>query len=139
MKPSLLSPLLLRGIIPAALVFLLVNPLAGMAQSATQDHLVSPQALQQQVQSASETRQQNIRTVTDFLSTPTAERAMCDAHYDPVQLRTAIPTLSDQELANLAARSSDAQQKFAAGYIGQGLLTLIIICVVIIIIVAIVH
>jgi hypothetical protein len=139
MKLSILSPLLLRGIVPAALSFLLVNPMASMAQSTTQDHLVSPQALQQQVQSASETRQQNIRTVTDFLSTPTAERAMHDAHYDPVQVRTAIPTLSDQELANLASRSSDAEQKFSAGYIGQGLLTLIIICVVIIIIVAIVH
>jgi hypothetical protein len=139
MKLSILSPLLLRGIVPAALSFLLVNPMASMAQSTTQDHLVSPQALQQQVQSASETRQQNIRTVTDFLSTPTAERVMHDAHYDPVQVRTAIPTLSDQELANLASRSSDAEQKFSAGYIGQGLLTLIIICVVIIIIVAIVH
>ena len=139
MKPSILSPLLLRGIIPAALAFVLVNPTASMAQSTTQDHLVSPQVLQQQVESASETRQQNIRTVTNFLSTPTAERAMRDAHYDPVQVRTAIPTLSDQELANLASRSSDAQQKFSAGYIGQGLLTLIIICVVIIIIVAIVH
>jgi hypothetical protein len=139
MKRSIFSPLLLRGIIPAALIFLLVNPAAGMAQSTAQDHLVSPQVLQQQVQSTSETRQQNIRTVTDFLSTPIAERAMHDAHYDPVQVRTAIPTLSDQELANLASRSADAQQKFAAGYIGQGLLTLIIICVVIIIIVAIVH
>lgn len=139
MKRSILSPLVLRGIIPAALAFLLVNPTAGTAQSTTQDHLVSPQVLQQQVQSASETRQQNIRTVTDFLSTPIAEHAMRDAHYDPVQVRTAIPTLSDQELANLASRSADAQQKFAAGYIGQGLLTLIIVCVVIIIIVAIVH
>jgi hypothetical protein len=139
MKQFILPPVLLRGIIPAALTFLLLNPTASMAQSATPDHLVSPQVLQQQVQSASETRQQNIRTVTDFLSTPTAEHAMRDAHYDPVQVRTAIPTLSDQELANLASRSADAQQKFSAGYIGQGLLTLIIICVVIIIIVAIVH
>lgn len=138
MKQSILSPLL-RGVFPAALALLLINPTAGMAQSSTQDHLVPPQVLQQQVQNASETRQQNIKTVTDFLSTPIADRAMRDAHYDPVQVRTAIPTLSDQELANLASRSADAQQKFAAGYIGQGLLTLIIVCVVIIIIVAIVH
>jgi len=139
MKPSILPHLLLRGIACAVLAFLLVNPAAGVAQASAQDHLVSPQALQQQVQRASETRQQNIRTVTDFLSTPIAEHAIRDAHYDPLQVRTAIPTLSDQELANLAARSADAQQKFAAGYIGQGLLTLIIVCIVIIIIVAIVH
>ena len=139
MKKSFLSPLLLRGIVPAALAFLVACPPASFAQATSQDHLVSPQALQQQVQSASQTREQNIRTVTEFLSTPIAERAMRDSHYDPVQVRTAIPTLSDQELSNLASRATDAQQKFAAGYIGQGLLTLIIVCVVIIIIVAIVH
>jgi len=139
MKKSFLSPILLRGIVPAALITLLAGPAAGFAQATTQDHLVSPQALQQQVQTTSQTREQNIRTVTEFLSTPIADRAMRDAHYDPVQVRTAIPTLSDQDLSNLASRATDAQQKFAAGYIGQGLLTLIIVCVVIIIIVAIVH
>lgn len=139
MNKSPISHLILRGIVPAALAFLLICPSNTFAQTAAPDHLVSPQALQQQVQSASQTREQNIRTVTDFLSTPIAERAMRDAHYDPVQVRTAIPTLSDQELANLSARATDAQQKFAAGYIGQGLLTLIIVCVVIIIIVAIIH
>jgi hypothetical protein len=137
-KPSL-PHILLRGIVPAALSLVLICPSASFAQTAAPDHLVSPQALEQQVQSASQSREQNIQTVTGFLSTPIAEHAMRDAHYDPVQVRTAIPTLSNQELANLASRASDAQQKFAAGYIGQGLLTLIIVCVVIIIIVAIVH
>jgi hypothetical protein len=139
MNKSILSPILLRGIIPAALAFLLVCPTNIFAQAAPADHLVSPQAMQQQVESVSQTREQNIRTVTDFLSTPIAEHAMRDAHYDPVQVRTAIPTLSDQELSDLSSRATDAQQKFSAGYIGQGLLTLIIICVVIIIIVAIIH
>jgi hypothetical protein len=139
MNKSFLPHTLLRGIVPAALSFFLVCPVATLAQTAAPDHLVSPQALQQEVQSASQSREQNIRSVTDFLGTPLAEHAMRDAHYDPVQVRTAIPTLSNQELSNLAARASDAQQKFSAGYIGQGMLTLIIVLIAVIIIVAIVH
>jgi hypothetical protein len=104
-----------------------------------QDHLVSPDALHQQVQANAATRRQNIDTVTNFLSTPIAERAMKSHHYDPVKVRSAIPTLSDEELANLASRASDAQQKFAAGFLGVGVLTLLIIIIVVIIVVAAVH
>lgn len=104
-----------------------------------QDHVVSQQALQQQIQTNTATRQQNIDTLTKFLSTPTAERAMKDHHFDPVKVRTAIPTLSDQELANLASRASDAQQKFSAGLLGLGMLLVILIAIVVIIVVVAVH
>jgi hypothetical protein len=139
MKPSILSNILLRGLIPAALALLLAFPLDAFAQSAAQDHIVSSQSLEQQVQSASRTRQQNIETVTNLLSTPIAERAMRNAHFDPVQVRTAVPTLSDQELANLATRAADVQQKISAGVLGFGLTTLLIIAIVILIVVAIVR
>jgi hypothetical protein len=138
-KQHILSILLLRGFIPAALVFLLAFPPSSFAQAAPQDHLVSPEQMQQQVATASQSRQQNIQTITNLLNTPTAERAMRNAHFDPVQVRTAVPTLSDQELANLAARSADVQQKIAAGGLGIGLTTLIVIVAIIIIVVAIVH
>ncbi len=137
MQRSTLPPILLRGIFPAALAVFSACPL--FAQPAPQEHLVSPQVLQQQAQSVSETRAQNIRTVTDFLSTPVAERALRDAHFDPVQVQTAVPTLSDQELSNLAARATGAQQQFSAGYLSQSMLTLIIVLIAVIIIVAIIH
>jgi hypothetical protein len=139
MKSSMLSIVLLRGIIPAALALLLAFPQDTFSQAAAQDHLVSPQSLEQQVESASQTRQQNIQTITNLLRTPIAERAMRNAHFDPVQVRTAVPTLSDQELANLAARSADVQQKISAGVLGFGLTTLLIIAVIILIVVAIVR
>jgi len=47
--------------------------------------------------------------------------------------------LSDQELASLAARSNDVQQKFAAGSLSKTELGLIAIAFVVIIIVIIVH
>ena len=104
-----------------------------------QDHVVSSQALQQQIQTNTATRQQNIDTLTKFLSTPTADHAMRDHHFDPVKVRTAIPTLSDQELANLASRANDAQQKFSAGLLGLGMLLIILIAIVVIIVVVAVH
>jgi DNA-binding PucR family transcriptional regulator len=122
------------AVLAAVLAVLLLAPAVR-----AQDHLVSPDALQQQVQANAATRQQNINTVTNFLSTPIAERAMQSHHYDPVKVRSAIPTLSDEELANLASRASDAQQKFSAGVLGVGVLTLLILIVVVIIVVAIVH
>src|SRR6266853_4715975 len=105
---NLRSPfaLLIRAILPAILVVLLAMPSASVAQTsdpqaADQDHIVTSLALQQQVQTSSADRQRNIDTVTQFLSSPQADRAMHDAKVDAKQVRSAIPTLSDQELANL--------------------------------------
>ncbi|HZP05008.1 MAG TPA: hypothetical protein VFB43_08920 [Terracidiphilus sp.] len=139
MRLSTLSAIVLRALIPAALTVLLAFPGDIFAQSTQPEHLVSPQTLQQQVESASHTRQQNIKTITDLLNTPIAERAMRDAHYDPIQVKTAVPTLSDQELASLAVRATDVQQKISGGVLGFGLITLLVIALIIIIVVAIVH
>jgi hypothetical protein len=139
MRLSTLSAIVLRALIPAALTVLLAFPGDIFAQSTQPEHLVSPQTLQQQVESASHTRLQNIKTITDLLNTPIAERAMRDAHYDPIQVKTAVPTLSDQELASLAVRATDVQQKISGGVLGFGLITLLVIALIIIIVVAIVH
>lgn len=139
MKLSTLSAIMLRALIPAALTVLLAFPGDIFAQSTQPDHLVSPERLQQLVESASHTRQENIKTITDLLNTPVAESAMRDAHYDPVQVKTAIPTLSDQELASLATRAADVQQKISGGVLGFGLTTLLIIALIILIVVAIVR
>jgi hypothetical protein len=131
--------LLARGVATAALLPLLACPPALRAQTATptdDTHLVSPSDLQQQMQSASETRQKNIETVTNFLSMPGADDAMRNAHLDPNQVRQAVPTLSDAELANLSARATHAQQQFAAGFLGLGWILTIVVIIAIIIIVA---
>ncbi|MFY9853323.1 MAG: hypothetical protein WAK26_05545 [Terracidiphilus sp.] len=136
---SVLSMLPSRGVVPVTLFLLLTSPTNLFSQSATEDHIVSPRAMQQQVESSSAKRQKDIATVTGFLASPQAERAMRDAHIDPAQVRTAIPTLSDQELASLSARATDAQQKFAAGALTNDMLLLVILIVAVIIIVAVVR
>lgn len=139
MRRSLISKTLIQGVLPGALVVALAFPAEIFSQAAQPDHIVSSQALQQRLQSSSAARQQQIGTLTGFLSSPAADRAMRDAHINPEQVRTAIPTLSDEELASLAARATDAQQKFSAGMMNNDMLLIVILLVAIIIIVAVVH
>jgi len=110
-------------------VFLLPSDL--MAQS----HVVSPADLQQQVMSASQVRDHNLQTVRNFLSTPTAEKALKSSHVNPQQVQTAVSTLSDQELADLAARADKAQTDFAAGRISDRDLILIILGIAILVLI----
>jgi hypothetical protein len=126
--------------IPGVLVCTLAFPSAIFSQAAQQDHVVTSQAMQQQLQESTAERQRNIETVTNFLSSPTALRAMHDSNIDPTQIKTAIPTLSNEELANLATRANDAQTKFAAGsFSNHDLLLLVLATLVIILIVVAVH
>jgi len=116
-------------------LFLASSPVA----RAQDTHVVSPHQLQQQVQSATATRQQHIDTLNHFLATPTAEKAMKDAKIDPAQVKNAIPTLSDAELANLSARAAHAQSQFAAGGLTTLALALIILAIVLIVLLAAYH
>lgn len=142
--------LLLRGLAPAALLLAFAAPRAIVAQAADQpanqaatasdqDHVVSSQALDQQLTDSSATRQKNIDTLRHLLDRPEAQKAMHDAKVDPVQVRNAIPNLSDQDLAKLSARATHAQQDFAAGHIGPGLFTIIILAIIAIIIIIVIH
>lgn len=97
--------------------------------SPAQTHVVSPADLQKEVVTASQTRQQNIDTVREFLSTPTAEKALNSAKIDPREVKTAVATLDNQELARIAARAHKAQSDFAAGALGERDLLLIIIAI----------
>ena len=128
-----------RAFAAVALASFLAIPALRAQQSAQASHLVSPEQLQQQVQHASATRQAAIDNLTRFLSTPAAEKAMRDAKVDPVQVRTAIPTLSSQELANLSQRATNAQQAFAAGTLSNNDLLIIILILVVVILVAVIH
>jgi hypothetical protein len=139
MRLPRLSTLLLQAVVPAVLTVLVSYPAGLSAQTASQDHIVSSKALQQNLQSSSAARQKNLQTLKTFMSTPQAKKAMREAKIDPVQVQKAIPTLSDHELANLSARAADAQQKFSAGALTNAMLTLIIVLIAIIIIVAIIH
>ena len=139
MKFPRFSTLLMQAVVPAVLIVLVSYPAGLLAQTASEDHIVSSQTLQQHLENSSSARQKSLDTLSKFMSTPQAEKAMRDAKIDPVQVQKAIPTLSDQELAKLSTRAADAQQKFSAGALTNNMLTLIIVLIAVIIIVAIIH
>lgn len=102
------------------------------------EHLVTPSELQKAAESASHTRQQNFDTLREFLSSREARKAMESAHMNAREVQNAVAGLSDQELAQLAARASKAQSDFAAGNITDRdlLIILVAIAALILIIVA---
>jgi len=92
-----------------------------------QEHLVSPSELQKEVVAFSESRQRNGEKVAEFLTSPAANEALGAANLDPQQVKTAVSTLSDEELAQLAMRADKAQADFVAGTLSNRDLLLIIV------------
>jgi len=124
----------LRVAVATLLVALFIVPTDALAQS----HVVSPADLQKEAVAASQVRQHNLDSVQRLLSTPAAKKALKSAKMDTQQVKTAVSTLNDQELAQLAARADKAQADFAAGTLSERDLILIIlgIAVLVLIIVA---
>jgi hypothetical protein len=94
-----------------------------------QTHVVSPADLQKAAVAATQTRQRNIETIQQFLSTPAAEKAMQSLHSNPEQVKRAVSSLNDEELANLATRANKAQADFAAGSLSERDLIIIAILI----------
>ncbi len=107
----------------AALFTLAIPPL----WSAQADHVVSSSEIQQEVNQAAKVRQQNLQTVQKFLASPEAQKALKKGKVDYTKVEKAIPTLNDQELAQLAVRARKVQNDFAAGALNNEQITYIII------------
>ena len=95
----------------------------------TASHLVSPSDLQQAVVKASTERQQNRDEVQQFLSSEQAQKALKSAHMNPEQVKNAVSTLDDAELAQLASRAHKAQADLAAGELSDRDLIIIIVAI----------
>jgi len=115
------------------LVSVLLIPQNAFAQAPS--HVISPDQLQRDVQSASAARQQNIKEVENFLTMPGARQALESSHIDYQQVKDAVPQLSNQELAHLAKVSQNAQNQFAAGSLSDRDLLWILIGVAVIILI----
>jgi hypothetical protein len=139
MKSTFISSLAHHAMITSALAMLLAVSLNSRAATCQEDHFVTSQAMQDELTQSAAQRQKNIDAVRKFLSSPIADRAIRDAHYNPEEVRKAIPTLTDDELADLAARSNQVQQEFVAGSLTKTELALIAVAFVVIIVVIVVH
>ena len=101
-------------------------------------HVVRPTDIHKELVNATETRAQNRAKVNELFSSEAAEKALKGAGMDPGQVKTAVATLSDAELAQLAARSDKLRDDFAAGAFSNRelLIIVVVIAAVILIIVA---
>jgi hypothetical protein len=109
----------------SALAVVFMIPQDSLAQS----HVVSLAELQSATVAATQAREQNIEALRAFVSSPAAEKALKAVHIDSQKVKTAVAQLSDQELAQLAARASKAQADFAAGNLSDRDLIIILIAV----------
>lgn len=121
----------------AFVALLLVTAFPALSMAAT-SHVVSPSDLQQQLVTASQLRAQNIQKVEQFLSTDAAAQAMHSARVNAQQVKNAVPSLSDQELAQLAARADTAQSAFAAGNLSTRDIAIVVLGIVIVILIIVV-
>ncbi len=128
-----------RAITACALVTIFAFPPNLVAQEV--EHVVTPAELQKAAVDASRTRQQNLDTLRAFFSSESARQALKSLHADPEQVKKAVASLSDAELAKLASRANKAQADFAAGAMSNHdlLIILIGIAALILIIVAVRH
>ncbi len=103
--------------------------------------MVTSAELQKAAVDASRTRQENLDALRAFFSSESARRALTSIHADPEQVKKAVATLSDAELAQLASRANKAQADFAGGTMSNRdlLVILIGIAALILIIVAVRH
>lgn len=97
--------------------------------SLAQSHVVSPADLQNAVIAGTQARQKNVETIRQFVSSPTAEKALKSAHIDAKQVKDAVSRLSDSELSQLAARASKAQADFAGGHLSDRDLIIILVAI----------
>src|SRR5437868_11107633 len=112
-----------RYLTACLLVTIFTIPPSLMAQASS--HIVSPSDLQKAALSATQVRQQNLASVRQFLSSDRATKAL--QHMDATQVKNAVSSLSDAELAQLASRAQKAQADFAAGNLNDRDILLIIL------------
>ncbi|MGH9398378.1 MAG: hypothetical protein ACRD18_16320 [Terriglobia bacterium] len=96
-------------------------------QLQAQDHVVPESTIHQALVNSATTRQNNITQVEKFFSSQPAQAALKKGRLNLRQVENAIPSLDNQELAQLAKRTQKIQNDFAAGSLSNERLTYIVI------------
>jgi hypothetical protein len=111
-------------------------------QAQENQHVVSLNELHKDAARPADTRQANEAAVRDIISSEAAQKVLKTAKIDYQKIDKAIGQLSDEDLAQLAERSRQVKQDFAAGsgsWSDRDLLIIVIIGVLIIALVAALH
>jgi hypothetical protein len=117
----------------AALVLLAAGNLALSTAATAAQHSVSPQDARAALVAAGSQRAADLETLNSVLSSPAA-RAASQKGVDVATARVALPTLTDQELRDLAARVQALDRDPASGLSKDANDLLVIFLVVVIVI-----
>ncbi len=124
---------------PRGLNLLLVTGLSTLMAfpqgAIAQDHVVSPAEIKKDLQTATADRIKQLAQVDNLLTTREARKALSDAHIDYQQVHNAVQSLSDEDLAKVAAKADQAQKDFAAGDLSDRDLILIILAVAVLVLI----
>jgi hypothetical protein len=101
------------------------------------NHIVSTSDLQHAVQQQSQTRAENLAKVQSFFSSRLVIDTLKGAKVNSIQIRNAVSTLTNEELARLASQTQKIQNDVAGGGLTHRQVTYVIIAVTIIIVIAI--
>ena len=111
-----------------AMVWMLAAMIPVVSAAAAESHVVPLTELHQAaVVASTEARGANLARVEHFFSSDVAQASLRAAKIDGDQVMKALPLLSDEELARLAARTDRLQTDFAAGALSTLHLTYIVI------------
>ncbi|HEX5482554.1 MAG TPA: PA2779 family protein [Terriglobia bacterium] len=94
-----------------------------------QDHVVSRSDLHHAMVKSASARANNLAQVERFFRAVPVEKSLKGTGISLQQVQQAIPSLSDQELAQLARRTTKLQNDFAAGALTNQQLTYIVIAI----------
>jgi hypothetical protein len=128
-------PFNLRDSVGVLVSGLLVTSFAVPPNLRAQQHVARPADIHKELVKATETRQQNRYKMRELFSSKEAQKALKSAGVDPAQVKAAVATLSDAELAQLAARSDKLRDDFAAGRLSDRDLLIILVGIAIIILI----
>ena len=109
-----------------ALVFLALAIAIG-APAAESDHVVSPAELEQSLETAAETRNQDEADLQRLIESEQVQQVAENAGIDIEQVRVAVPQLDDETLAELAHRARELEEDVAGGFLGGILIILILV------------
>ena len=100
-----------------------------------QDHVVSSADIQKDLRAAAQIRQKELAKVEGFFSSDESQKALASVHVDYRQVRDAVQSLSDDDLARIAARTEQGQKDFSAGAVSNRDLIWIILGVAVLVLV----
>ncbi len=102
-----------------------------------QDHVVPLAEIERAARSKAEARAQNLADIDRVVGLPAAAKELERVKVSRTQVRAAVASLSDEELARLAAQARTAEVDVQGGFL-VGILALIGLIVVIVIVLAVV-